>query len=734
VGFLTSWYFRQNNRNEGGKNAEKERAGMKASRLVFAWVVTLAPVWAQTTTVTVSPTAAAVHLGTSYQFSDTVTGNTNRSVSWSVVLPAGATGSAGSISTGGTYYPPATMPSSSTVTVVVTSVAVPTAAATATITLENAFPTVASVEPISVPVGAFSITVNGANFVKGAVVNFGATALATTYVSATRLTAAGTALPNQNNHRVPVTVTNPAPGSATSVDDAGLVVGTTGCKTALISTKVAARFLEQAAFGPDAATVVHVACIGLAAYLQEQLTTAPSPYPDPSTTGTGLGQVQSRFFVNAVHGPDQLRQRVAFALGEIFVVSGIEENTPTQLVPFLRILQNDGFKNFRTLMEDVTLSPTMGEYLDMRNNDKANPVTGTRANENYARELLQLFTIGLFELNSDGSLMLDSQAQPIATYDQTTIQNFAKIYTGWTYPTQPGKTLQKHNPAYYTGPMAAYEGNHDTTSKILLNGLSVPANGTAATDLKAALDNIFNHQNVGPFISKQLIQHLVTSNPTAAYVARVAAVFHDNGSKVRGDMTAVVKAILQDPEARADDNGPATASPDKGGHLREPVLLIPAVLRGLGTLVNDTNNLTNLASGVGQTLFSPPTVFNYFAPGYLVPGQFTPGLTLSGPEFQLETPSAAVSRYNVINSIVFGNLGAGAVTDLTPFSNLGTNPTALLTLVSNTFFHGNMPAVVNSEILSAITAIPETSVAANLQRAQAAIYLAVSSSYYTVEH
>ncbi len=180
--------------------------------------------------------------------------------------------------------------------------------------------------------------------------------------------------------------------------------------------------------------------------------------------------MQARFFTNAVHGQDQLRQRVAFALGQILVASAVEENTPTQLVPYLQLLKKDAFTNFRTLMEDVTLSPTMGEYLDMRNNDKANPASDTRANENYARELMQLFTIGLSQLNQDGTLQLDASGNPIPTYDQTTIQNFAKVYTGWTYPTKPGATLRKHNPAYFIGPMVPFETNHDTTSKTLLNG------------------------------------------------------------------------------------------------------------------------------------------------------------------------------------------------------------------------------------------------------------------------
>jgi hypothetical protein len=687
------------------------------------------------TTITVTPTTAQVHLGTYYQFTAHVTGATPSTVGWTVALPAGATGSPGTISAGGRYTPAAAMPSVNSVIVTATSTAVPAASASAQVTLENPFPTVASTIPASLPAGSgtYTVAINGSGFVPGAQVLLGSKALATTYVSATRLTVSVNPDAYANGTRVPVAVTNPNPGASTSTDAVTLAVGSTDGPPVITAT-VAGRFLNQAAFGPDPATVSHVASVGLRGYIDEQFAAPISPYPDPGTTGFGLGQVQARFFSNAVAGQDQLRQRVAFALGEIFVVSAITENTPTELVPYLQILQKDAFANFRTVMEDVTLSPTMGEYLDMRNNDKANPATDTEANENYARELMQLFTIGLFQLNQDGSLQLDGSGNPIPTYDQTTIQNFAKVYTGWTYPTKPGATLQKHNPAYYIGPMVAYEPNHDTTSKTLLNGLVLPAGQTAETDLKAALDDIFNHPNVGPFVGKQLIQHLVTSNPSPQYVSRVAAVFNDNGSGVRGDMAAVVRAILLDSEARAGDNGPQPVPPDTSGHLREPVFVVASILRGLGAAVNDTNNLTGLATNLGQQLFYPPSVFNYFAPSYLIPAEFTPNLTLTGPEFQLHSPSSAVARYNLVNSIVYGNLGAGAVIDLTPFSSLANNPQQVADLIGQRFFYGLMPGTVNTELLRAMNAVMGTTAADMKALAQAALYVALSSSYYSVEH
>ena len=604
------------------------------------------------------------------------------------------------------------MPVPNTVIVTATSVAAPTVSAKATITLQNPYPAVASTLPARVAVGPYSVSVNGSGFVAGSVVSIGGAAAPTTYVSATRLTATGTATTAQNGKRLAVAVANPAPGPAVSVDAVTLAVGAES-GTVKMTPLAVSRFLQQAAFGPDAEMAKHLQIVGIDAFLNEQFAAPVSPYPDPATLGTSNGPVQARFFTNAVHGQDQLRQRVALALHEIFVISGVEESNPAQMVPYLRVLQQGAFGNFRQLMRDVTLNVAMGEYLDMRNNDKANPVTGTLANENYARELLQLFTIGLVQLNLDGTVKTDSKGVPLPTYDQKTVQEFAKVYTGWTYPTKPGAVLAKHNPSYYEGPMVAYEANHDTTAKTLLNGVVLPAGQTANADLNGALDNIFQHSTVAPFISKQLIQHLVTSNPSTAYVARVATVFNNNGAGVRGDLKAVVKAILTDTEARAGDAGPTTTAPTRSanGHLREPVLLIASILRGLGAQVNDTNSLAGVGARLGQNVFSPPSVFSYFAPGYQVPPQLTPGATWSGPEFQNVSPDVAVGRYNAVNTMIYGSLGTGAVIDLTPFANAAANGQAVVTMVSDTFFGGRMAGGMQSEILAAVNANTGTTAA-----------------------
>ena len=235
----------------------------------------------------------------------------------------------------------------------------------------------------------------------------------------------------------------------------------------------------------------------------------------------------------------------------------------------------------------------------MADNDKTNAALGTSPNENYGREVMQLFSIGLYELNPDGSQMLDSTGAPIPTYDQNVIEGFSSVFTGWTFPPLAGAASQWTNPINYDGVMVAFDSHHEPGTKLLLNGLTLPAGQTSAQDLQMALDDIFNHPNVGPFIGKQLIQHLVTSNPSPAYIARVSAVFADNGSGVRGDMGAVVQAILTDPEARGE--APAAAN---FGRLREPALFITAMLRSLGGQ-SDGVLPRNTISAMGQPIFTP---------------------------------------------------------------------------------------------------------------------------------
>ena len=372
------------------------------------------------------------------------------------------------------------------------------------------------------------------------------------------------------------------------------------------------RFLEQAAFGPNPAMDERVRRVGIRTWLAEQFLapypSAANPYPnlplknnDPNNATSGCGMftgdefrvcvrdhygmysVQKWFFKEAFYGEPQLRHRVAWALSQIWVTSGVETQQASHMFATHQILTNNAFANFRNIMKEMTLQPGMGNYLDMVRSTKNNP------NENYAREILQLFTIGLFMLNQDGTLQLDGNNEPIPTYDQNTVNNFTKVFTGWgfcetTGPLCPNRTVGAQN---YKDLMLLNQTNHDVTAKTLLNypnpvSRDIPAGLNGNVELDMAIDNIFNHPNVGPFIGKILIQQMVTSNPTPAYVGRVAAVFNNNGSGIRGDLKAVIRAILLDPEARGD-----VKTDPNYGKLREPVQLMTNLFRSWNVRSSD---------------------------------------------------------------------------------------------------------------------------------------------------
>ena len=393
------------------------------------------------------------------------------------------------------------------------------------------------------------------------------------------------------------------------------------------------------------------------------------------------------------------------------------------------MLLADSFTNYRQIMGDVTLSPAMGQYLDMANNAMAIPAQGTLANENYARELMQLFTIGTQMLNPDGSVQRDSNNLPIPTYLQPTISEFARVYTGWTYAPAAGQPVEWNTYISSNGPMVPYAAEHDSGSKQLLNGYVSPAGATPLQDLNNALDNIFNHPNVGPFVGKQLIQHLVKSNPSPAYISRVAAAFNNNGQGVRGDMMATISAVLLDPEARANDNGGNDQVSD--GHLQEPALFIAGMVRAFGGQMNDQNYFPWDLENLGQDLFDAPSVFNYYSPTYGVPGT-----SLLGGEFEIHTPNNAIWRANVVRTLFsqwsnpIENYGPGTTVDVTAFVPLASTPATLVNALDLMLTHGTMPAAMKATIVSAITA--DTSPA--LLRVEDACYLILTSSYYNVWH
>ncbi len=530
-----------------------------------------------------------------------------------------------------------------------------------------------------------------------------------------------------------------------------------------------ARFLEQTSWGSkgDRSDFNQVRQMGINAYLNQQfnepVANIPkgSNYPDlafpsddsgqgcptgsPATCGRdnySLYPVQKTFFTNSLSRSDQLRQRVAFALHQMTVVSGVSPlDRPSWMTTYLQILDRGAFGNYRTYLGELTLNPVMGDYLDMKLS------TRTNQNENFAREVLQLFSIGVNELNLDGTVKVDAQGVPIPAYSQTHVNEFTRLFTGWR-EVQGGLTP----PAGMTGsvinyrdPMAPRGGtNHDFNPKTLFNSVITPqcssASGTAnincaIADLTIGLDNIYNHANVAPFVSKQLIQHLVTSNPSPAYVARVATVFNSNRTNPT-QMQEVVRAILLDPEAR----GGVKTDPNYG-KLREPIQYLTNILRGFnansdGVIANRSpSSLGDMTVYLDQSLFQPPTVFSYYQPEYQVPGT-----GILGPAFGILSTSTTLRRANVANQLVYSgipinatNAPIGTQLSLTSLEAQASNPGAIADALNALLLHGTMSTQFRNSIITAMNAIPTSDGNFARKRAQVAVYLVTTSSQFDVQ-
>jgi uncharacterized protein (DUF1800 family) len=527
------------------------------------------------------------------------------------------------------------------------------------------------------------------------------------------------------------------------------------------STADTVRFLEQATWGATRAEVARVQALGFRAYLNQQFNAPVSGYPSmplyPTDAALGcpsgttqanclrdnysMYPLQVKFFQNALSTgaqSDQLRQRVAFALHQIFVVSGRDIPYPAWMAYYLQILDRNAFGNFRNILQEITLNPAMGEYLNMRGNLRTNP------NENYAREILQLFSIGTDELNLDGTPKLDAQGRRIPSYTQDTINNFARVFTGWNLAANKQTTINGApvNVFNYQDPMiVSREQNHDTAAKQLLNGFNLAPNQTSTADLNAALDNIFNHPNTAPFIGKQLIQHLVTSNPSAAYVERVARVFNndcdalypDNCANARGDLKAVARAVLLDPEARGD-----LKTDPKYGKLREPVQLLTNVLRACNATSDGVLALRSsggdLPANLDQPLFLPATVFSYYTPSYEVPGA-----GLLGPSFEILSTSTSLHRANTVNQLIYTGIAAGTNNptgtqlNFTPLDALAGDPAQLIDALDSLLMHNTLSTNARAHITTAVNSIPSTDANFARKRVQAAVYLVATSHQYQVQ-
>ncbi len=551
------------------------------------------------------------------------------------------------------------------------------------------------------------------------------------------------------------------------------------------------RFMEQASFGPSNDLDFRLRQIGIRRWIEEQFNKSyptisyPNfplkPFDGPNSCGTfGTSPEIDLCYRNhywnynnqkwlvqeALYGDDQLRRRVSWALHQIWVVSHTKIGQQRGMQEYIEILDRNAFGNYRDLMYEMTLSPAMGTYLDMATSSRYNP------NENYPRELLQLFTVGLYMLNQDGTLMLDGQGNRIPTYDQDKIDQFTKVFTGWvlcnsgTNPACPNAVIGMGN---LIDPMhLVFPDNHDQSAKTLFNYPGAPNPAIAGcsnctTDdarrayanesLNKTLDNIFYHPNVAPFVGKLLIQHFVTSDPSPAYVGRVASAFNNNGAGVRGDMKAVIKAVLLDPEARGSRKTDPTY-----GKLREPLQHITNLLRAFnvragthsyGFPAKPPASCQNRSDGVfegllreaGQDVWAPLTVFNYFPPDYVVPGT-----DILGPEFALANTGFSFERNNNIYYFtVNGGLNFDQPTTAAPYPYAPcgtsidlseatdwatTDPTGnrLIEELNTKMMHGTMSEAMKSKIRAAIKInVPLK------HRAKQAIFLVASSSQYQIQ-
>lgn len=673
----------------------KVRATASANTSVYAEAtVTLAQ--PPTVVVSVSPATATVTLGATAGFSATITGSANTGVSWSVVG-----GSAnGSVTSAGLYTAPATMPAVATVTLRATSAANALASADASITLVPP-PVIVQVSPASASVQIgftkqFTATVTGtANRTVTWTVIGGA---ANGTVTSAGLYATPTAMPGSP------TVTVRATSTADPTSKADVVVTLLPAPD-YASLLAAARIAEQTSFGPNDTLIATIQQQGLANYLAQQFALPPTSIPVPADNSVGtLQQWQLHTFTTA---PDQLRQRVIYALSQIIVVSANKNIYADAMLPWMNALSQHAFGNYRDLLRAVTTSSSMGKYLDLANSTK--PGLGAGANENYPRELMQLFTVGLNRLNLDGSVVLNTNNLPIPTYTQADVAQLALALTGWVYAQPPGGNAYE----WHGAPMVANAANHDFSAKTVL-GQTIPAGQTVEADLESVLTILLNHPNIAPFMATRLIRAFVMSNPSGAYIQRVAQVFRDTG----GDLKATITAVLTDPDARDDTPKP------NSGRLKEPILHTCGLLRALNGQWNDPNGLLYLFDYMAQSPLNAPSVFSWFSPLYHVPKS-----PLFGPEFQVYTPMEATLRGNLFYDFLGASFGGDFTVNLTPYQALGSDLPALVELVNQKFLYGRMPAAMKQVLIDAAT--PGYDAAT---RVQTVLYLTALSGLYAVQY
>jgi uncharacterized protein (DUF1800 family) len=657
-----------------------------------ATVTLLAPI-----TVSVSPPSATVGLGTAQTFVATLTGNANTGVTWSVNGITGGSASIGTVTTAGLYTAPAVMPVPATMTIRAASVVSASSFAQAAVTL---------VPPVTVKVAPTAATVR-----LGDTQTFVATVTGTANTAVTWTvdgvpggsSAAGT-ISDVGVYTPPAlmpsstTVTVGAVSAAASASAQAAV--TLAPALPLTSSLADARFLEQASFGPSPQSLAHLHQLGTTAWLDEQFTMPETQIPLPADNN--MGTLRAWMLYNYSAAPDQLRQKVAYALSQIIVTSGNKLVYPDENIPWLQALSSHAFGNYRDLLREVTTSPSMGKYLDLARSAKPSAVSG--ANENYPRELMQLFTIGLWQMNQDGSYVKDASGNQVSTYDQQTVGQVALALTGWTYATNAYE--------YFGAPMVPNQANHDMTAKSFL-GCSVAGGQSVDQDLDALLDCLMQHPNMAPFIATRLIRLLVMSNPSPGYIKRVADVFAGAAGGTRGDLKATITAILMDPEARQDT--PATAN---AGRLKDAIGQTVGLVRALGGQFGANNQITYLFDYMSQSILTPPSVFSWFSPMYRVPN--SPSF---GPEFQIYSQTDATLRGN----FMFTLLGGGVNSPL--FQKYGNDTPGLVEAANQTLLYGRMPAAMKQALITAATPGYDPQA-----RITTVLYLTALSGFYAIQY
>ena len=503
-----------------------------------------------------------------------------------------------------------------------------------------------------------------------------------------------------------------------------------------VSAADAARLLSQATLGAGRSDIAAVQAGGMAGWISAQFAAAQtqSHYDwlkakgyDAETFRNNANGLDNTIWRKLISSPDGLRQRVTLALSEICVVSVLGVSTPWRafaVANYLDLLEANAFGNYRTLLGQISLSTAMGYYLTFRGNAKANPATGSQPDENYSRELMQLMTIGLYQLAPDGT------ATASETYRQADVSGLARVFTGWDLDVSG--LSNPLPPDVHRRPMTQVASRYESGAKSFL-GTTIAAGTAAVAGLNMALDALFAHPNLPPFISRQLIQHLVTSNPSSGYVGRVAGAFADNGAGVRGDMKAVIRAILLDPEAR---DATAASSPSFG-KLREPVTRFLNWARGFGAVSKSDawaiNDLSDPATRLGQSPMRSPSVFNFFRPGYVPPNTPIAVSGLTAPEFQITTESSVAGYVNFMQRAVSG-VGVGDLkSDYQPLLALAGDSRALLDEINLVLAANQVAAATLATLVPALDSIAAATDAGKLNRVWAALTLVLAAPEYLVQ-